>query len=128
LEDIGYLQKYAEDAFGGDVFEKSVVDSMMVEPLIYQPFIHEKETGDFAYMPTKSWDQLKDVLEEKLEEYNETNIVMNLVLFKDAMSHVCRIVRMLFQPGGNALLVGVGGSGKQSLAKLATFILGYETQ
>jgi dynein heavy chain len=69
---------------------------------------------------------LKKVLEESLVEYNESNAVMNLVLFDLAMEHVCRIARIIDQPAGNALLVGVGGSGKQSLSRLASFILGYE--
>jgi hypothetical protein len=44
----------------------------------------------------ETWEELKTNLELKLHEYNETNIVMNLVLFKDAMLHVCRIMRILF--------------------------------
>ena len=33
------------------------------------------------------------VLENALEQYNESNAVMDLVLFEDAMKHIARISR-----------------------------------
>uniref|UniRef100_A0A4X2LC28 AAA+ ATPase domain-containing protein n=1 Tax=Vombatus ursinus TaxID=29139 RepID=A0A4X2LC28_VOMUR len=78
--------------------------------------------GEPKYMPVKTWELLTQILVEALENHNEVNQVMNLVLFEDAMCHVCRINRLLESPRGNALLVGVGGSGKQSLTRLAAFI------
>jgi hypothetical protein len=35
---------------------------------------------------------------QALTEYNETNAVMDLVLFEDAMKHICRISRIISNP------------------------------
>nr|CAI5834494.1 unnamed protein product [Callosobruchus analis] len=72
---------------------------------------------------------LRKYLEQQMEEYNVSPGVvrMNLVLFKDAISHICRIVRVISQARGNMLLVGIGGSGRQSLARVAAYICEYNT-
>jgi dynein heavy chain len=72
-------------------------------------------------------DKLEPIIVEALKEYNDDFAQMGLVLFEDALKHVCRITRIVMPPSGHALLVGVGGSGKQSLTKLASFIMTYVT-
>lgn len=115
-----------------DLFGKLIVDAVkkgfeeldenyvFEKPLIYTHF--SEGIGDPKYLPIRDWPQLTKLLNEGLSGYNDLVGAMNLVLFEDAMYHVCRINRILECPRGNALLVGVGGSGKQSLSRLAAFI------
>ncbi|KAF5831208.1 dynein-1-beta heavy chain, flagellar inner arm I1 complex [Dunaliella salina] len=76
------------------------------------------------YEPVRDMGALKDLVGERLQEYGEEpgHTGMDLVLFRDALLHICRVHRILQQPRGNALLVGVGGSGRKSLSRLATFV------
>lgn len=89
-------------------------------------FCHFAESmHDKMYDKADSMEVLSKTLTDALTEYNETNPAMDLVLFDDAIKHVCRISRIINNPSGHALLVGVGGSGKRSLARLAAFLCGY---
>jgi dynein heavy chain len=47
-------------------------------------------------------------------------------MFNYALEHLVTIGRILKQPGGNGLLIGLGGSGRQSLSRLATEINEFE--
>jgi len=80
---------------------------------------------DRLYEEITDYDKLNKVLIEYMQEYNiDLSQNLDLVLFKEACQHICRISRILVQPRGNVLLIGVGGCGKQTLTKMASYITG----
>jgi len=78
------------------------------------------DRSDKVYVEANDAQKLLHTFEEYLEEYNTVHPTkMNLVFFKDAQSHLCRAARIIRQPRGNALLIGVSGVGRKSMARMA---------
>jgi len=90
----------------------------------YDEFGELIEVAPFVYEAVPDIESIRKRVYMKMEGYNEKfpSKKMNLVIFDDALRHLLRITRILNSPRGNCLLVGVGGSGKQSLTKLSSFI------
>lgn len=82
------------------------------------------EEAPFVYEAIKSMDHIKEIIYGKMNLFNEKypSKKLSLVIFDDACRHLLRIARIINSPRGSALLVGVGGSGKQSLTKLSSSI------
>uniref|UniRef100_H3BAL0 Dynein axonemal heavy chain 10 n=1 Tax=Latimeria chalumnae TaxID=7897 RepID=H3BAL0_LATCH len=117
----GYIQRLIEEHF------KDEQEQAMRDPILfgdYRTAMHDGEPR--VYEDLQDYEAAKALFQEILEEYNETKTRMNLVLFDDALEHLTRVHRIIRMDWGHALLVGVGGSGKQSLTRLAAFTAGCE--
>uniref|UniRef100_A0A3P8NT94 Dynein axonemal heavy chain 11 n=1 Tax=Astatotilapia calliptera TaxID=8154 RepID=A0A3P8NT94_ASTCA len=118
-KDVELFDKILLDT--GKRYFEGIDESIFIhQPLVYCHFA--QGVGEPRYHQASDWEKLQKTLADALEHYNELHAVMDLVLFEEAIQHVCRISRILEAPYGNALLVGVGGSGKQSLCRLAAFL------
>eukprot|EP00913_Durusdinium_trenchii_P034420 g32201.t1 len=98
------------------------LDPEELERLIFASFLTQ-EVENRTYDEVTDMQAMKTAIEEYLDEYNQVfSIIMPLVMFLDACEHCARICRVLSQPNGNVLLLGVGGSGRQSLTRLSAYM------
>ncbi|RYH30478.1 hypothetical protein EON65_05000, partial [archaeon] len=103
---------------------KKHVSSNDMRSLVFGDFMASDDSK--LYTEVKDMTELNMKMEEFLADYNQqSRKPMDLVMFGFAIEHISRVSRILKMPGGNALLVGVGGSGRQSVTKLAAFMAGY---
>uniref|UniRef100_A0A4W6G9Y8 Dynein axonemal heavy chain 10 n=1 Tax=Lates calcarifer TaxID=8187 RepID=A0A4W6G9Y8_LATCA len=117
----GHIKNLIEEHF------KSDMEAVMRDPILFGDYRTAlSDTEPRVYEDIQDYDASKALFQEILEEYNENKSRMNLVLFDDALEHLTRVHRIIRIDRGHALLVGVGGSGKQSLTKLAAFTAGCE--
>ena len=88
---------------------------------IYVDFLNENKR---VYEEVRDFDQLRTYLIDQHQKYNDDPKLpkMDLVLFKDAIYHSARIYRVITLKRGHAFLVGVGGSGRHSVARLALYL------
>ncbi|OMJ85003.1 hypothetical protein SteCoe_13780 [Stentor coeruleus] len=129
LSDREYFDKLIEDAVK-QFFNRDISEIITTKPLLFASFIEVQRNGkklSDMYCEMDDLNLLQSKMRDILEYYNQiSSSKMNLVLFVEAIEHVVKIVRILQQPLGNVLLLGVGGSGRRSMALLAACIAEYE--
>lgn len=123
--DRGWLAESIEKMMHLHWYQQEVpIDALGAQDVVR--YGHFGTNGKHVYHELPDRYQVQSLLQKYLDEYNQTSAApMRLVLFQDAVDHITRISRILHQPRGNALLIGMSGSGRKSLTKLAAFIAGY---
>ena len=131
LKDKAIYAKFMEtqilESFGAEASEATKNPMYMVNFL--RPDVVDEEgvvveEAPKMYEPGGTLEDIRPLVITFLEKHNTDNPSkkMELVLFNDALEHLLRINRLMEMPRGSGLLVGVGGSGKQSLTRLSSFI------
>ena len=118
------MNKDLKDLFPSLVEETEVTEDRM-RSFLFCDFLDPTMEEKF-YRENTDMQVLRDSVSSQLAEYNKTSRKpMDLVLFNFALEHLFKINRVLKQSQSSALLIGVGGSGRQSLTRLAAHISNY---
>ena len=86
----------------------------------------ELDSDNAVYRESRSNDSLRVTLSQIIENYNKSKTggreKLSVLLFDYLLQHLARVSRILSKPFGNGLLIGLGGTGRKTIAKLATFV------
>uniref|UniRef100_A0A182NRZ8 AAA+ ATPase domain-containing protein n=1 Tax=Anopheles dirus TaxID=7168 RepID=A0A182NRZ8_9DIPT len=109
------------------VVELSVAQYALRNPLLFGDYRNAVNPAEERYYEDLlDYEAIYFLFQEILMEYNEQRSKMHLVLFEDCLEHLTRVHRTLRMHRGHVMLVGIGGSGKQSITRLAAFAAGCE--
>jgi dynein heavy chain len=126
-EDKGYFRDILASVSSKNMGRSVDVEQLAENPPLFGDFMKVGAPAEDRMYERLDAAKLPKVLDEYLDDYNvSSSKEMKLVFFRDAIQHVARIARIIRQPRGNALLVGVGGTGKQSLTRMACHMAGYQ--
>jgi len=67
-------------------------------------------------------EELREYVSAKLKIFYEEELDVPLVLFDEVLEHILRIDRVMRQPQGHALLIGVSGGGKTVLSRFVAWM------
>ncbi|KAF3429654.1 hypothetical protein E2986_08409 [Frieseomelitta varia] len=119
------LRQPLKKVLGRLLQEGETITSSHMCDLFFGNYI-EPDAEPKVYDEVEDLEDLQHKMDYYLTEYNMlSKTPMSLVLFRYAIEHISRISRILQQESGHALLIGMGGSGKSSCAKLATNMAEY---
>lgn len=83
------------------------IHSALKGPILYSSWLTKE------YLPCDQ-EELKRYIHARVKTFCEEELETSLVLYDDLVDHVLRIDRVLRQPQGHLILIGVSGSGKVS--------------
>jgi dynein heavy chain 1 len=86
-------------------------DEVLVRPILFSNWMSKH------YVSVEQ-EVLRQYVKDKLRKFYEEELDVKLVLFDEVLDHILRIDRVLRQPLGHLLLVGVSGGGKTILSKV----------
>jgi len=103
------------------------LENLLSESSLYYGNFMEMHAQDKEYQEIEEKEKLVGTLEEYIGEYNSISKSnkINIYLFEEAIALLMKINRIIASPFGNALLIGLGGSGRHTMSRLAAYMQDY---
>ena len=123
-DDINIIENIIQNSL-----EKNIHIKINNQDLLFTTITNEKNKK-IGYKQILDQEKFIKKIDRYLEDYNISVVPkkqMKLVMFKEACFYIAKICRVLNSPQGHVLLLGVGGSGRQSLSRLSSYILNLQT-
>jgi dynein heavy chain len=130
LQDRGVLKKILDEAAQAhmDCNLRGIFTSSKGEVVPFVNFLRSVE--DHKGPEESSFADMKACLDKKFLDYLSSTgaTPFTMVFFKEAIANIVTIAHVLKLPRATSMQVGLGSSGRTTLTKFASFMLGYDFQ